>query len=79
MMEPWNYEPDLTLLIDIDPETAIQRVDGDERYEKLDFLENVKQIYDRLADHEDRIVKIDGEQSKQAMVDEAVEVVRNRM
>lgn len=77
VMRPMDCEPDLTLLIDIDPETAIKRTEGDERYEKLDFLEKVAENYDILADiYHDRVVKIDGEQSKEAMVADALEVVR---
>lgn len=65
MFAYWNYEPDLTLYIDISVDTALERADGDEKYEKRQFLEKVKDNYDALADAEDRIVRIDGEQSKE--------------
>jgi dTMP kinase len=61
----WNYEPDITLYIDISVETAIERADGDEKYEKRQFLQKVKENYDALADTTDRIIRIDGEQSKE--------------
>jgi len=67
-MNPWNYPPDLTLYIDISVDTAIERAAGDEKYEKRDFLSKVKDNYDALADSEafgDRIVRVDGEQSKE--------------
>jgi len=63
-MAHWNYEPDLTLYIDISVDTALERAAGDEKYEKRQFLEQVKNNYDALADAEERIVRIDGEQSK---------------
>jgi len=79
-MTPWNFEADLTLLIDLDPEKAIERVEADERYEKLEFLEEVAEGYDELAEseeHGDRIVRIDGDQSKDGMIGDAVEAIRD--
>lgn len=66
-MQPWNYEPDLTLYIDVSVDTAIERAEGSEKYEQREFLEQVKDNYDALADARDRIVRIDGEQSEEAM------------
>lgn len=66
-MAPWNYEPDLTLYIDISVDTALERCDEEEKYEKREFLEQVKQNYDALVETQDRIVRIDGEQSKEAV------------
>lgn len=60
----WNYEPDLTLYIDISVDTALERAAGDEKYEKRQFLTKVKENYDALCDTTERIVRIDGEQSK---------------
>ena len=61
----WNYEPDVTLYIDISVDTALERADCDEKYEKRQFLEQVKDNYDALADSYERIIRIDGEQSKE--------------
>lgn len=63
-MAHWNYEPDLTLYIDISVDTALERASGDEKYEKRQFLERVKDNYDALADANERIVRIDGENQK---------------
>lgn len=73
----WNYEPDLTLLIDISPETAIERAAGDEKYEKLDFLTQVYENYKALADTNERIVRIDGEQSRVNMKTEALNKIES--
>lgn len=47
-------EPDMTILLDIDPEVSLKRVNsrGEEisRFEKLDFLKKVRSAYLRLAD-----------------------------
>lgn len=71
-MTHWNYEPDLTLYLDISVDTALERADEDEKYEDREFLEQVKENYDALADTTDRIVRIDGEQSKEEVVASAV-------
>lgn len=68
----WNYEPDLTLYIDISVDTALRRAEGSEKYEKREFLEQVKANYDALADTTDRIVRVDGEQSKEEVRWDAV-------
>lgn len=74
-MKAWNYEPDLTLYIDISVDTAVERAAGDEKYEKRAFLEEVKDNYDALADSDEfghRIIRVDGEQSKESMITEAL-------
>ncbi len=67
-MNPWNYEPDLTIYIDISVDTAMERAAGDEKYEQRQFLEKVKNNYDALVESDafgDRIVTVDGEQPKE--------------
>jgi len=72
-MAPWDYEPDLTIYIDISVDTAMGRCDEDEKYEQREFLTKVKQNYDALVDAErDRFVVIDGEQSKQEVARQAL-------
>lgn len=65
VMDVWNYEPDLTLYIDISVRTALERADCDEKYETKEFLNRVKTNYEELVQNEDRMVRIDGEQSKE--------------
>jgi len=72
-MAPWDYEPDMTIYIDVSVETSIERAAGDEKYEKRDFLTEVKKNYDALVEAErDRFVVIDGEQSKEEVARQAV-------
>jgi dTMP kinase len=66
LMSPWKYEPDLVIYVDVSVDTAMERADCDEKFEKREFLEQVKENYDALADSDEygnRIVRIDGEQS----------------
>lgn len=72
-MAKWRYEPDVTIYIDISVDTAIERADGDEKYENREFLEQVKQNYDALVEAErDRFIVVDGEQPEGPMVRKAV-------
>lgn len=66
-------EPDLTLFLDIAPETAVRRkAQGRDRYERdLPLLSRVRESYRRQAQRENWVV-IDGEQPKD-LVARAVE------
>lgn len=78
-MAPWNREPDLTLYIDVSPETAIERSSEDEKYEKLQFLESVRENYTALAESNNNIITIDGEQSKQGVRLAVLEAIDSHM
>ena len=49
-------KPDIVLLMDIEPETAISRCEGKDRFEDVDFLKKIKNRYLELADKEDFMV-----------------------
>lgn len=72
VMEPWNYEPDLTLYLDISVDTALDRADGDEKYEKRAFLEQVRENYDALCESKERIVRVDAERSPEEVATAAI-------
>ena len=77
-MEPWNFEPDLTLYIDIPVDVAIERTVGDEEYENVEFLEQVKENYDDLAKRfSHRFVRIDGNQSKERVREDCLTAIEN--
>jgi dTMP kinase len=48
--------PDIVLLMDIDPETAISRCEGKDSFEETDFLMKIRERYLDLADKEDFMV-----------------------
>jgi dTMP kinase len=48
--------PDLVMLMDIDPETAISRCEGKDSFEEKDFLDKIRKRYLDLADQEDFMV-----------------------
>ena len=49
-------KPDLVLLLDIDPETAISRCEGKDSFEHIDFLIKIRERYLKLADKQDFMV-----------------------
>lgn len=73
----WLIPPLRTYLLDIDPETAIARLEGREQkggYEKLEFLSQVQKRYRRLAEAEpDRWCVLDATGSPTQLVKAVVE------
>jgi len=82
VMEPWSYEPDVVIYVDISVDTALERADEEEKYENREMLEAVKSDYERLVRERqmDRFCPtyyvIDGEQSKDDVIWEAVDLVK---
>jgi dTMP kinase len=72
--------PDLTIYVDITPETAARRKAHDrDRYERdLTLLERVRASYLRQSAQPDW-VRIDGEQSKEAIAEQVFAVVTSRL
>ncbi|HEX6228841.1 MAG TPA: dTMP kinase [Solirubrobacterales bacterium] len=73
--------PDLTLLLSVDPELALGRADGDDRFEAegLELQRAVAEAYEEIAEiASDRIVVIDGEGTVEDVHGRVMEAVRNR-
>jgi len=76
LYQPWNIEPDMTLWITVSVDTAVDRMSGDEKYEKREFLERVHDHYEhRYTLKSDRMQKIDGEQAPEKVLKDALEVL----
>jgi dTMP kinase len=73
-------QPDLTLLLDIAPETAVARkASGRDRYERdLALLTRVRASYQRQAG-EGSWARLDGERSKDAIAEDVLAVVCERL
>jgi len=73
-------QPDLTMLLDISPQTALNRkAGGRDRYERdLELLERVRQSYRRQAEQGGWPI-IDGEQPKTAVTEEVTRIVDERL
>lgn len=73
--------PDLTLFVDISVETSLRRVaQRGETIDRLDgetraFHERVREGYKRLAEHDGRVVTVDGELPPEAVLDAALAAI----
>ena len=65
--------PDKTIYLDIDPETAAERSGATNKFERAEYLEDVRANYERLIDADpDRFVRVDATQPEPTVA-EAVE------
>jgi dTMP kinase len=71
----WSIMPDLTILLDVSVETSLSRLDGDEIFEKEDKLKAFREVYNRLAEEEERYVVVDAEQDLESVVEDCMEFV----
>jgi len=74
-------QPDLTLLLDIAPETAVARKQhGRDRFERdVALLGRVRESYHRQAAVTANWLRVDGEQAKDAVAAAVSEAVRSRL
>ncbi len=72
--------PDATLVLDIDPRTALERIQSRDKftkYERLEFLKLVRNNFFRLGLIEDRIHVVDASPPLMAVADEARKTVQS--
>ncbi|UIO99409.1 dTMP kinase [Halobaculum sp. CBA1158] len=75
----FTREPDATIYLDVDPETAAARAGATDKYERASFLSEVQSNYERLIDAEpERFVRVDATRSPEAVID-AVEDTVDRL
>jgi len=75
----FSRAPDLTVYLDVDPETAAARSGATNQFEQEAFLAAVQANYERLIDADPgRFIRVDGTQSPEAVID-AVEDVVDRL
>jgi dTMP kinase len=72
----FTVEPDATIYIDVDPETAAARSGSANQFEDAAFLAQVESNYERLIDAEpDRFVRVDGTQSPEVVINTVESIV----
>ncbi|AGC34467.1 thymidylate kinase [Haloarcula virus HVTV-2] len=82
VMAPWKFMPDLTIYLDVSVDTALERADKEEKYEKRETLEQVKENYEYLInrDVDDPTYRVvDGEQSKKDVREEVLAIVEEEL
>jgi dTMP kinase len=77
-----SLHPDLTILLVIPPEAALERIRGTRsklsRFEKLDFLKEVHSNYLKLARKDRSIVKVDATKDLDSVVETVLRLVKER-
>ena len=77
---PWTVPPDLTLYLDVDPETGATRSGATNKFEQAAFLRSVRDNYERLLRNDpERFVRIDAGRSPEAVIDEAEAALAERL
>ncbi|MFC7248403.1 dTMP kinase [Halomicroarcula sp. GCM10025324] len=77
--EPWTRPPDLTVYLDVDPETAARRSGATNKFEAADYLADVRENYEQLLEADpDRFVRIDATQSPDAVSEQALRAILDR-
>ena len=67
---PFSIEPELTIYLDLDPETAARRAGATNKFEHADYLGAVRDNYERLIDRNpDRFARVDATQEPAAVLD----------
>ena len=73
---PFVVDPDLTLLIIVAPSMALKRLRGKgSKFEKRGFLEDVHEVYLRLAEENARIRKVDASLPLKEVVERSLDIV----
>ena len=62
-------EPDLTLFIDVPIDVAIDRADGDEKYEKREFLMEVRENYLELEKEFGNFKRVEGDRPPETVAE----------
>jgi len=76
---PFTRVPELTLYLDVDPATAAGRADAADKFERAEFLADVRENYERLLDDAPgRFVRIDATRPPGEVLATAVETIETR-
>jgi thymidylate kinase (EC 2.7.4.9) len=74
-------KPDLTVILDVDPQIAVERISrrgGAEKFEHAAFLRRVREIYLRRAAEEEHPV-VDASRPPEAVAREVAEIIKSRL
>ncbi|WP_135366416.1 dTMP kinase [Halosimplex halophilum] len=66
---PFTRRPDATVYLDVDPETGARRAGSTNKMEQVEFLESVRENYERLIDDDPgRFVRVDAARPQEAVL-----------
>ena len=74
--QPWTRPPDATVYLDVDPETAARRSGATNKFERIDYLERVRDNYEQLiAAEPDRFVRVDATEPPAVVTERVAETI----
>lgn len=73
--EPWTRYPDVTIYLDVAPETGAKRAGKTNKMEGEERLQQVQTAYQYLQEHSDRYRIVDGEQSPDAVYEDVIDIL----
>ena len=74
--EPFTINPDLTIYLDLDPETAAERAGATNKFEHADYLKSVRANYERVLERDpERFVRVDATQEPERVLEEVRDVL----
>ncbi|WP_312909125.1 dTMP kinase [Natronosalvus caseinilyticus] len=76
----FTTDPDLTIYLDLDPETAAARAGATNKFEHAAYLSQVRANYERLLENEpDRFVRVDASQPPEDVLEAVESVLADRL
>ena len=66
----FSIDPDLTIYLDVEPETAAARAGSTNKFERAEYLSRVRANYERLLERDPhRFVRVDADQPPEVVLD----------
>lgn len=75
VFEPWNKEPEAIIYLDISVDTALERCEQGDKYEKRENLEQVEEEYRRMYLQRPNVHWVDAEQPVEVVCSRVYDIV----
>ncbi len=76
----FSIEPDLTIYLDLDPETAAARAGTTNKFERAEYLSRVRDNYERLIERDPgRFVRVDATQPPEVVLERVENVLASAL
>ncbi len=76
----FSIDPDLTIYLDVDPETAAARAGATNKFERVGYLAAVRENYERLIENDPgRFVRVDASRPPEAVLERVEEALADAL